>query len=270
MSRTYKATGINLKGMPLGETDRLLTLLTPEYGIIRAVAPGARKQKSQLRGRSELFVVNDLLLVKGRSLDRIIQAETHQSYAGLSRELGKLAASQYLAELVLSVGLSEQPQVELYELLNEHLRRLEQLPKGTMVIGHLCQAVFHILALVGLGVQVHGCIVTQQTVQPDWHDPKWRIGFSLDGGGIIQTSSAEVGSTLPINMYLSAVELTLLQQLSASTLVQLSALPELGQAQINHAWEKVERLLREMIAYHLGRSIRSASLVDSLSASPQF
>lgn len=185
MSRTYRATGINLKGIPLGETDRLLTLLTPEYGIIRAVAPGARKQNSRLRGRSEVFVINDLLMVKGRSLDKITQAETLESYPGLSRDLGKLAAGQYLAELVLGVGLSEQPQVELYELFNEHLKRLEQLSKDTIVLGHLCQAIFHILALVGVGVQVHGCIVTQEAVQPDWRDPQWRVGFSLDGGGII-------------------------------------------------------------------------------------
>ena len=33
MSRTYKATGINLKSMPLGEADRLLTILTREQGL---------------------------------------------------------------------------------------------------------------------------------------------------------------------------------------------------------------------------------------------
>ena len=69
MSRTYKVTGINLKGMPLGEADRLLTILTQELGLIRVVAPGARKQNSKLGGRSGLFVVNELLIAKGRSLD---------------------------------------------------------------------------------------------------------------------------------------------------------------------------------------------------------
>jgi DNA repair protein RecO (recombination protein O) len=131
MSRTYKATGINLKSMPLGEADKLVTILTREFGLIRAVAPGARKQNSKLGGRSGLFVVNELLLAKGRSLDKITQAETLESYPGLSKDLSKLAASQYLAELVLCHALSEQPQEELYELLNEHLRRLEQLPKAS-------------------------------------------------------------------------------------------------------------------------------------------
>ncbi|HEY9873712.1 MAG TPA: recombination protein O N-terminal domain-containing protein, partial [Candidatus Obscuribacterales bacterium] len=80
MSRTYKATGINLKSMPLGEADRLLTILTREFGLIRAVAPGARKHHSKLSGRSGLFVVNELLIAQGRSLDKITQAETKESY----------------------------------------------------------------------------------------------------------------------------------------------------------------------------------------------
>ncbi|UWU45655.1 Recombination protein O N terminal [Limnospira platensis C1] len=50
MSRTYKATGIILKAIPLGESDRLLTILTPEFGLMRVVAPGARKSRSRLGG----------------------------------------------------------------------------------------------------------------------------------------------------------------------------------------------------------------------------
>ena len=111
-SKTYQATGIILKGMPMGEADRLVTLLTPEFGLIRAVAPGSRKHKSSLRGRCEMFVVNQFFLAKGRSLDKITQAQTIESYPALSRDLGKLAAGQYLAELVLCCALSEQPQID--------------------------------------------------------------------------------------------------------------------------------------------------------------
>nr|WP_310488709.1 recombination protein O N-terminal domain-containing protein [Chamaesiphon sp. VAR_69_metabat_338] len=42
MSGTYKATGINLKAMPIGENDRLVTILTREHGSIKAIFPGAR------------------------------------------------------------------------------------------------------------------------------------------------------------------------------------------------------------------------------------
>jgi DNA repair protein RecO (recombination protein O) len=101
MSRTYKATGINLKSMPMGESDRLLTILTREFGLVRAIAMGSRKHNSRMGGRSELFVVNELMFAKGRSLDKITQAETLESYPRLGQDLRKLIASQYLAELCL-------------------------------------------------------------------------------------------------------------------------------------------------------------------------
>jgi len=194
---TYKATGINLKGMPLGESDRLLTILTREYGLIRAVAPGARKHRSRLGGRSELFVVNELMLSKGRSLDKITQAETLESYAGLSRDLGKLTVSQYLAELTLYQALSEQPQDELFAVLSDHLSRLEQLPTqadgpfSVALLAHLTHATFHLLAIAGVAPQVQLCCITQEPIVPNWADPNWRIGFSLAAGGTVDLSQLE-------------------------------------------------------------------------------
>jgi DNA repair protein RecO (recombination protein O) len=196
MSRTYKATGINLKGMPLGESDRLLSILTREFGLIRAVAPGSRKHKSKLGGRSGLFVVNELLITKGRSLDKITQAETLESYPGLSLDLGKLTASQYLAELVLYQALSNQPQEELFCLLNEHLSRLEDVPRtdqnlSLVVLAHLAHATFHLLALAGIAPQVQACCLTQRPLTPDFSDPDWRVGFSTAVGGTISLGALE-------------------------------------------------------------------------------
>jgi DNA repair protein RecO (recombination protein O) len=184
MSRTYKATGINLKTMPLGESDRLLTILTPECGLVRAVAMGSRKHNSRLGGRSGLFVVNELLIAKGRSLDKVAQAETIESYPGLGQDLTKLTASQYLAELALFQALSDQPQAELFTLLNEQLKRLERSPTP-QVLAALTFAMFQLLTLAGISPQVHLCCVTREPLTPNFSDPNWRIGFSIPAGGVV-------------------------------------------------------------------------------------
>ncbi|MBW4632250.1 MAG: DNA repair protein RecO [Iphinoe sp. HA4291-MV1] len=193
MTKTYKATGINLKTQALGESDRLVTILTREFGLIRAVAPGSRKHNSSLGGRSGVFVVNELLIAKGRSLDKITQAQTIKSYPGLAKDLGKLAASQYLAEIVLYQALSEQPQEELYELLNEHLSRVEALPKAEAfhVLAHLAHGVFHLLALAGLTPQVQVCCLSGRSLIPDFTDPTWQVGFSIPTGGTVCLSAWE-------------------------------------------------------------------------------
>jgi DNA repair protein RecO (recombination protein O) len=287
MSQTYKAKGIILKGKPFNESDRLVTVLSPEYGLISAIAPGAKKHKSRLRGRCELFVINEMSIVKGRSLDKIIQLETLESYPGLSKNLSKLAAGQYLAELVLSLALSEQPQVELYELLTEHLKRIESLDSEQNIFAPLAQAVFHLLAIAGVAPQVHKCNLSQQSLTANFTELHWQVGFSFDSGGVIdlialkqeneepnrsdRTFEIELDNnqkTLPkIDERLSATELTLLQQLSSNYLPQISLiLPQQpDNSSINIAWTKIEHLLRNYAEYHSGRLIRSANLVDNLS-----
>lgn len=307
MSRTYKATGINLKSMPLGDSDRLLTILTREFGLMRAVAPGARKLNSSLSGRSGLFVVNELLIAKGRSLDKITQAETLESYPGLSQDLGKLVASQYLAEMVLAQALSEQPQEELFCLLNEHLSRLERLPhtKAYLVLAHLSHAIFHLLALAGITPQVQVCCLTQHPLIPDLTDPNWQVGFSVSAGGTISLPALErlqaEGRKKPklpsyhpsggrasivsestgtsyqtvvhhketpiLNTRLDATQLSLLQQLALAELTPLD-LSSLDQPiSPDTRWQSVERILRQYVQYHLGQPIRSAALLDSYFAS---
>ena len=288
MSRTYKATGINLKSMPLGEADRLVTVLTQEYGLIRAIAPGARKQNSSLGGRSSLFVVNELLIAKGRSLDKITQAETITTYPRLSRDLGKLAACQYLAEMALCQALSEQPQVELFCLFNEHLKRLEQLPSNAefLVLAYLCQAVFHLLTLAGITPQVQQCQLTHKTITPEIEScNSEQVGFSIAAGGIISIdawenlrsqkakpyprnekvtaslvkevdTSYQTNQALPqLNARFTSHELALMQQLADTELSQVE--------QSNSSWLSIEKILRQYVEYHFDRPIRSAALIDS-------
>ncbi|MEO0457517.1 MAG: DNA repair protein RecO [Cyanobacteria bacterium P01_A01_bin.114] len=283
--RTYKATGINLKAMPMGEADRLVTVLTKELGLIRAIAPGARKHKSRLGGRSGLFVINELMLTRGKSLDKMIQAETQRSFPGLSRDLARLTASQYLAELILCEAVSEQPQEALFYLLVEHLERLETAPSST-VLACLAQATFHILALGGVAPELYQCCITQQPIQPDLGNPNWRVGFSLSAGGTVELAelsrivtprsfrAGEGGGKLEMKAELTAFELSLLQQLGRPELVlnQAHSLPSIkGENSFPHQlWRRIERILRHYAQYHFERPIRSAALIDTCFASPTY
>ena len=275
----------------MGESDRVLTVLTREFGLIRAVAPGVRKQRSTIGGRSELFVVNELLIAKGRSLDKITQADTVQSHPGLSRNLGKLAAAQYLAELAIASALSDEPQEELFLLLGEHLSRLERLSDRTeiqsaaVLVAHLTHGIFHLLALAGLAPQVQVCCATRHPLIPNFTDPNWQTGFSIPSGGTFSLSelanleaelSSEIGSLYKsasrsrqinsnkhlTNFNINAKELAALQQLAS---------PELGEGIADRTtWVSVENILRQYAQYHLGCTIRSGSSIDTYLESFEF
>ena len=220
--------------------------------------------------------------------------------------MGKLAASQYLAEIVLAQALSEYPQDELFELFNEHLNRLEKLPKNRSVLAYLVHGIFQLLALAGLKPQVEACCLTENRVTPDFDCKKALTAFSIDAGGVVSISAweklrttsekirrieennllevasvakestgvystqKETSSSPAYETIVHEEELpALLRRLSASELSLLQQLPQwsiIEETAIHEDWLYIERLLRQYAQYHFGRSIRSAALIDSFFA----
>ncbi|WP_404784759.1 DNA repair protein RecO [Altericista sp. CCNU0014] len=282
MSQTYKATGINLKSVPLGEADRILTILTREFGLVRAVASGARKPKSKLGGRGELFVVNHLMLSKGRSLDRIAQAETIESYPALSRNLAKLTVGQYWAETILNQTSSHDTTGEVFDWLCQRLADLAASEPGQAPLVHLLYGIVQLLHLGGILPQVDRCCLSGQIVDPGAIG-SGRVVFSPLSGGVVlptdevlparsfnaqeQPSAYGQPSSQRSALTLSAPELMLLQQLFRvrEALPQAHTPPPelLALADSPREWLKVEQALRHYVQYHTDRPIRSAALLES-------
>ena len=76
----YSDEAIVLRTHKLAEADRIITLLTRQHGVVRAVAKGVRRTTSRFGSRLEPFTHVDLQLAVGRNLDTITQAETLAPY----------------------------------------------------------------------------------------------------------------------------------------------------------------------------------------------
>lgn len=267
MALTYQISGIILKSSRLREADRLLTLLSPERGLMKIIAPGVDKAQSPLRGRCELFRINQFFLSRGKSLDRILQVETLGVYSGLTQSVAKLAAGQYLAQIVLTLAITEQPQPELYSLLNEHLSRLVALEPEQGFHGPLAQALFHFLALGGVAPQVYHCCLTQKPIRPNFEHHRWQTGFCCQQGGLVPlTSLGQDIKTHKLQRRLNAIELSLLQHLAGPVLPQPEKIlpPQVFKSFRLWDWVRLEHLLRDYAQYHLGQTFRAAVLVDDL------
>ncbi|GAB3188932.1 DNA repair protein RecO [Nesterenkonia suensis] len=82
-SRSYRDTALILRTRDLGEADRIITMLTAAHGLVRGVAKGVRRTSSKFGATLEPFMVADVQLVHGRSLDIITQAQSQGSYGAL-------------------------------------------------------------------------------------------------------------------------------------------------------------------------------------------
>ena len=90
--------GLALSCRPLGEYDRLLTLLSEEEGLTRVAVPGARRPRSSLAAAVPLAQLR-LQLGGGKGLRRVRQLQVLRNYTALAQRLETLAAAQGLAEL---------------------------------------------------------------------------------------------------------------------------------------------------------------------------
>jgi DNA repair protein RecO (recombination protein O) len=98
--RSATTDAIVLRARPLGEADRVYTLLTRLRGKVDAVAKGVRRPRSSMAGRLEPLAEVRVALHKGRSLDVITEARTIRSYwTGLARP-DALATASLFAETV--------------------------------------------------------------------------------------------------------------------------------------------------------------------------
>src|SRR5438445_11492344 len=115
--RVYRTEAIVLRQRRLGEADRILTLFTPQYGRLDAVAKGVRKQTSRKAGHLEPLTLTSLLVATGQNLDIITQSETIESFLTLREDLQRVARGLYVAELVDRATPERAEQFPIFQLL---------------------------------------------------------------------------------------------------------------------------------------------------------
>src|SRR3989442_3918107 len=152
----YKANAIVLRRSDLGETDRILRLLTRERGKVDAVAKGARRGTSRLSGATELFTLSRMLLAEGKTLDIVSQCEIRESFPGLRNDLGLLARATYLCELVDRFAVEGEPNPDIFDLLLSGLYLLQRPLKDRDVIVHSFE--LHLLAERGYRTELDLCV----------------------------------------------------------------------------------------------------------------
>ncbi len=122
----YRDEAIVLRTQKLGEADRIVTLLTRERGRVRAVAKGVRKTRSKFGARLEPFMLVDVQLYEGRSLDTVTQVETISPYGrAVVADYARYTAGTAMLETAERLTESEkEPSVQQFLLLVGALRTL--------------------------------------------------------------------------------------------------------------------------------------------------
>jgi DNA repair protein RecO len=93
--------GIILSRTDYGEADRIITILTPEYGKLRLIAKGVRKSKSKLAGGIELFSVSDIGFINGRGeVGTLVSSRLDRHYGKIVHDIDRVQLGYDLIKLL--------------------------------------------------------------------------------------------------------------------------------------------------------------------------
>ncbi len=114
-----------LKVTDTGESDRLVTLLTSEYGVLRAFANRAKKINSRMHGATQSLCYGDFSVYKNRDSYIIDDAVAKEVFFGLREDIEKLALAQYFCALAAELVPEMEPAKDYLRVILNSLHLLE-------------------------------------------------------------------------------------------------------------------------------------------------
>lgn len=173
---TYNTTAIILRRETFRESDLAITLLSREWGKIRAVAIGAKKAQSKLAGQLEPLRELRLMLAHGRHFDKIGQAVARENFGLYCHgRVAGLWLGQKAADLVSRILPERQKETKAYELLREYLFLSSQTQSENIFLFFTIK----FLALAGYHPELKKCLVCHKPLQPE------NNLFNLSQGGTV-------------------------------------------------------------------------------------
>lgn len=229
--------GIVLRGFPFGEADRVVVLLSPNHGKVRAVAKGVRRTKSRFGGRLEPFTHVDLVLYEGRNLDTITQVSVIEAYRNLRGDLDRVLAAGTMVEVIDAVTQENESSLRAFLLLQRGLAALDGAPRHPDVVAAYLLKAAHVVGIAPAFEHCAGCGRSDGLTR-----------FSFAAGGVLCDKDSVAGAV--------ALRPGLTAYLARLARSDLAALPD---------WDadfsgEAMGVTRRFIEYHLDRRLKSLAV----------
>ncbi len=250
--RRYVTDAIVLSRFDLGEADRVLTLITPEHGKLKAIAKGIRRPTSRLGGSLEPFAELNIALARGRTFDVVTEVRVGHAWLRLRDSLESAATAWYLAEMA-DRSMEERHEARaLYALL----RRAYELLDAGMAPGRVARWYeMHLADELGQRPEVDRCVECDRTLEVTesfrWVPPL---------GGVICGRCPGPPSER------AALSLDALKLLKAYQRLDIEAIAALRIADVVE--REVEAVMRDFMRIALERDPRSLAFLDEVRTHP--
>ncbi|HBR14721.1 MAG TPA: DNA repair protein RecO [Candidatus Omnitrophica bacterium] len=246
-----KTEGIVLKTFDFRETSLIAVLFTKDYGKVKGVLKGIRKDPKKFGSSLDKFSVNEIVYYQySRSdLHLISECDLKQYFFPVRKEYKRSLAANYFLELVDTVMPAEQANNEVYQLMLDCLKTLETIQDIDKLV-YIFQ--IKILLLSGFSPHLDSCVKCG-------HKISGRVRFSLSSGGLVCPACPTAETTF-----------TFISRGTVASIIHIE----------QSRWDKVLRLgltttvkselkyiLNNFLVYHLEKRIKSARFLTRETAS---
>ncbi|MBO5896650.1 MAG: DNA repair protein RecO [Clostridia bacterium] len=149
------APGLVIREQSVGESDRLITVLTARYGLVRAFSRGAKKTKSKKLAATALLAYSDFTFVKTRDAYSVEDALVKEVFFELRNDVEKTSLAQYFCELANEFCEEEFESEEILRLFLNALWLLKGDKKAPSFIKAVTE--LRLMALSGYMPALVGC-----------------------------------------------------------------------------------------------------------------
>ncbi|MBQ6896361.1 MAG: DNA repair protein RecO [Oscillospiraceae bacterium] len=156
-NQLLKVNGVVLRELPMKESDKVITVLTRELGVISIYAKGAMRLKNKFHSSTGVFTYSEFVIFEGRG-DRMYQlneAVVKKVFYTLSESVENIALAMYMSELIYE---SVVPDEASNDILRLYLNCLHMLCEGKWSL-LMTKAAFEmrLMSDIGFRPSIAGC-----------------------------------------------------------------------------------------------------------------
>ncbi len=147
--------GLIIKETNIGENDKLLVILTKDYGIIRAFADGVRRMKSKNTAATSLLCYSNFTLYQNKDTYKVGDSSPIEMFFDLRYLLEELSLAQYFCDMAIKLTAEDFEPSEILRLLLNSLHFLTKQTKPLNIVKAVTE--LKLISLAGFMPNLTGC-----------------------------------------------------------------------------------------------------------------
>ena len=240
-----------------GESDKIVTFFTKDFGKMKGIAKGARRSRKRFQNALDLFSHLRLIFFdrEGLGLVRVQECDILSSFPKIREDLRKIIYGNYFLEMVNEMAGEREVHPEAFDLVLSFLKTLEGMEAQEE---HLRIFEIRMLSLFGYQPNLKRCSLCKK----DWEALKDTpaVFFSIERGTLLCRGCSKPSDPL---VPLSWGTARFIEGVSESELSKIHRFRFTPQALAESG-----ELLPKFISYQLGKELKSLKALGTIAHSP--